>query len=268
MKKNLYITMICLAGLALMMACGGGNNSKSGKTSENEGTEQSVSPDQTPAEEAVTNAEPEEFTEPAVEPEQKVEPKKWYENDFSLTEKMYIMGSEVGVTRTFARKGNIIVAATEGSTIMNVFVCTDSTRTNYLVNSELNSYGMLGEKKGFKSVDEAVYKYLSGQMSETVFGKTFTKDDPDCVVRDTTIFGRPAYIITKEATEKNMVAEVYGKTILYVDKEYNFPYYKYNYLKSNDQVMTDGKSFELVDFSFEPTYEGLVVSLEGLTEAK
>ena len=264
---KLYITMLCLAGLAVMTACGGGNNSKGGKTSENEGTEQSVNADQTFAEESTSNAEPEEFTEPAVEPEQKVEPKKWYENDFCLTEKMYVMGSEIGVTRTFARKGNVIVAATEGSTIMNVYVCTDSTRTNYLVNSELNSYGMLGEKKGFKSVDEAVYKYLSGQMSETVFGKTF-KDDPDCVVRDTTIFGRPAYIITKEATEKNMVAEVYGKTILYVDKEYGFPYYKYNYLKSNDQVMTDGKAFELVDFSFEPTYEGLVVSLDGLTEAK
>lgn len=260
MKMKLYIAMVCLAGLVVMTACGGGNNKVNTEPATNtdseELTEQTIEPEQV--------VEPEQ----TVEPEQKVEPKKWYENDFCLTEKMYIMGSDVGVTRTFARKGNIIVAATEGSTIMNVFVCTDSTRTNYLVNSELNSYGMIGEKKGFKSVDEAVYKYLQGQMSETVFGKTFTKDDPDCVVRDTTVFGRPAYIITKEATEKNIVAEVYGKTILYVDKEYGFPYYKYNYLKSNDQVMTDGKSFELVDFTFEPTYEGLVVSLEGFTEAK
>ena len=177
-KMKLYLALICTAGLLMMTACGGGNKLGS-KTTENEGTEQTVNSDQTVP---TVNNEPETPAEPEPEPEQKVEPKKWYENDFCLTEKMYIMGSDVGVTRTFARKGNIIVAATEGSTIMNVFVCTDSTRTNYLVNSELKSYGMLGEKKGFKSVDEAVYKYLSGQMSETVFGKTFAKDDPDCVV--------------------------------------------------------------------------------------
>ena len=76
-------------------------------------------------------------------------------------------------------------------------------------------------------MDDAIYKYLKSQMSNTVFGDKLKIDDPDCVVKDTVIFGRPAYIITKEQTEKNIAAEVYGKTIVWRDKENGLPYYKY-----------------------------------------
>ena len=62
--------------------------------------------------------------------------------------------------------------------------------------------------------------------------------------------------------------QVYTKVILYIDKENGLPYYKYGLGKTNGQVLIDGVSFEVTDFSAEPTYEGLIMSLDGLTEAQ
>jgi hypothetical protein len=42
------------------------------------------------------------------------------------------------------------------------------------------------------------------------------------------------------------------------------PYYKYGYVRNGDRVITDGPVFEVLEFSLNPTYEGLTVSLDGL----
>ncbi len=252
------ITLIALCAAMMAAVSCGGNTNKGGRASGNEDTEQA-------AETAV--ATPDTKTEAVADKtEQKAEPKKWYEKDFSLTEKMYV--GNASVTRTYARKGNILISKVEGSGATNLFVCTDSTRTQYLVGNDTGKYGKVGEKSGFDSVDDAIYKYLKSQMGETVFGKTFKKGDDGTTTRDTTLFGRPAYVITKEVTEKNSVVEVWGKSIMYIDKEFGLPYYKWSTMKTNGKVRSEGKAFEVTAFSDQPTYEGLIVSLDGLTEVK
>ncbi|MBP5518906.1 MAG: hypothetical protein J6X91_09660 [Bacteroidales bacterium] len=256
--KKIYLALMCAAAVTFT-ACGG-NSGNSGEGAEAEGrqTEEIEKKTEAVAEEAAP--EPEQIAE------EKVEPKKWHEKDFVLKEKMYV-GNQ-SITRTYARKGNVVIGTSEGSPTTSLFVCTDSTRSEYMVGNSTGKYGFIKEKPGFTSVDDAIYKYLKSQMSETVFGKTLKKDDPECVVKDTVVFGKPAYIITKEHTEKNIAAEAYGKTIMWIDKETGMPYYKYGYVKSGDQVIKDGPVFEVVEFSDNPDYEGLIVSLDGLEEIK
>ena len=251
--KRLLLVLMYVAGMTLFVACGG-NTGKGAKTAGDDNTEQTAEAAGTP--ESKTDAA-------AAGQERKADAKKWYEGDFTLTEKMYV--GSASMTRIYARKGNIVIGTSEGSLTTSLFVCTDSTRTEYLIGNEKGRYAKRGEKSGFSSVDEAVYKYLKGQMSETVFGKTFKKGEEGTTTRDTTIFGRPAYIITKEATEKNSIVEVWGKTIMYIDKENGMPYYKWSIMKTNGSVTREGVIFEVTDFSDKPTYEGLIVSLDGLT---
>lgn len=244
--KKIALIALCAAMMAAV-SCGG-NSNKGGKVE-----------DANDAAEVVAEAAAE-----AAQPEQKAEPKKWYEQDFTLTETMYV--GDKGLTRTYARKGNVLISSAEGSGATNLFVCTDSTRTQYLVGNNTGKYGKVGEKTGFTSVDDAIYKYLKSQMSETVFGKTLKKGDEGTTVKDTTVFGRPAYVITKEATEKNVVAEVWGKTVMWIDRETGIPFYKWSIIKNNGNVLNEGKTFEVNAFSTEPTFEGLIVSLDGLEE--
>ena len=237
--------------MVALTACGGRQAGKSNDAASEEPEE-------------VTQAEevaPAPVAEKAEEP--KVEAPKWYEQDFCLTEKMYVMGKPI--TRTYARKGNLLAYKAEGSPAQNLIVCTDSSRTNYLLGNN-GKYALRGQKTGFDSVEEAVRSYLKDQMGSTLFDKLPKKDDKGCTVRDTTIFGRPAYILTKETTETVLTNEVYTKVILYIDKENGLPYYKYGLGKTNGQVLVDGVAFELTDFSAEPTYEGLIMSLDGMTE--
>lgn len=249
MKRVLSILALAFAVVA-MTACGGNNNNK--KTGE-EGGEAS--------QETVQEAVQEQTA--ATKTEQKAEAKKWYEQDFYLAEKMYVAG--VSITRIYARKGNIVVAKAAGEVLENLFVCTDSTRTGYLIGDK-GTYAKRSEKNGFTSVDDAIYRYLKSQMSDTVFGKRIKKGDEGCTAKDTTIFGRPAYVLTKETTEDNIVVKAYAKTVMHVDKENGLPYYKWGLVKSNDQVVSQGVLFEVVEFSTNPTYEGLIMSLDGLTE--
>ena len=251
MKKILKI--FAVAVMVALTACGGRQAGKSNETVSEE-------PEETTQEEVVAPAP---VAEKAEEP--KVEAPKWYEQDFCLTEKMYVMGNSL--TRTYARKGNILAYKAEGSQTQNLLVCTDSSRTNYLIGNN-GKYAKLSEKKGFTGIEEAVRSYLKDQMSNTLFDKIPKKDDKGCTVKDTTLFGRPAYILTKETTETVLTNEIYTKVILYIDKENGLPYYKYGLGKTNGQVLIDGVSFELTDFSAAPTYEDLVMSLDGLTEAQ
>ena len=253
--KKIYLALMCAASVALVAACGG-NSGKSGQAAENE-----VNAEETSGEKKTEAAVEENASEPEQIAEEKVEPKKWYENDFVLKEKMYV-GTQ-SITRIYARKGTVVIGTSEGSPTTTLFECTDSTRAEYLIGDK-GTYGFIKEKDGFTSVDDAIYKYLKSQMSNTVFGDKLKIDDPDCVVKDTVIFGRPAYIITKEQTEKNIAAEVYGKTIVWRDKENGLPYYKYGLVKNGDRVITDGPVFEVLEFSLNPTYEGLTISLDGL----
>lgn len=250
--KKIDLALMCVAGFIFVVACGG-NASKKGKAAQAEGEEQ-----------AVAAAAAQQKAEEAKEPEKKAESKKWYEQDFVLTEKMYVMSA--CMTRTYARKGNIVIGVSEGSDLTNLYVCTDSSRTHYLIGNEKKTYVKRSEKTGFDSVDDAIYRYLKDQMSETVLGKKIKKGEEGVSAKDTTIFGRPAYVLTKEMTQKNVVAEVWGKTILHVDKENGLPYYKWAIIKTNGEVTTQGKVFEVTYFSDKPSYEGLIMSLDGLTE--
>lgn len=247
--KKFFLTLMCMAGLAIVTACGGGNASSNAEEAPEDG-------------EAVETAA--EQADAAGKTEQKVEAKKWYEGDFSLTEKMYV--GSASMTRIYARKGNIVIGTAAGSPTTTLFVCTDSTRTEYLVGNAKKAYGKVREKSGFTSVDDAVYKYLKSQLGDAFFGKVFKPGDEGCTSKDTTIFGRPAYIITKEASSSNVVASVQGKSIIHVDKENGLPYYKWTQMKNGDKVISEGVEFEVTDFSDHPTYEGLIVSLDGLTE--
>ncbi len=253
--KRICLTLLCTASLALAASCGS-NSGNSGKATENE-----VQAEDASGEKKAEAAEEKAAPQPETVAEEKNEPKKWYEKDFVIKEKMYV-GTQ-SITRIYARKGNVVIGTSEGSPTTTLFECTDSTRAEYLIGDK-GTYGFIKEKDGFTSVDDAIYKYLKSQMSNTVFGDKLKIDDPDCVVKDTVIFGRPAYIITKEQTEKNIAAEVYGKTIVWRDKENGLPYYKYGLVKNGDRVITDGPVFEILEFSDNPTYEGLTVSLEGL----
>ena len=244
MKKNRFIIIAAVAfGMAAMTACGGG-------ASEGERTEESADTQQTES--------------AAEQPEQKAEAKKWYEQDFMLTYKQYVMGKSI--THTYARKGNIVVSQSEGSPAQNMFVFTDSTRTDYLVNPDKGRFGKIKEKTGFSTINEGIKSYLKSQMGDNVFGKMPKLDDEDCTVKDTTIFGRPAYVITQEKTQKVMTNEVYTKVIVWLDKENGLPYYKYGLGKNNGQVVTDGKVMEISAFSAEPTYEGLIMTFVDLTD--
>lgn len=247
MKKITSFALV--AALFLAAACGGSNNANGNK----DGGSEQVSEAQEPETEAVVEKKV-----------KKAEPKKWYEKDFVITETMYV--GPASISRTYARKGNVVIGTTPGSKATTLFVCTDSTRTEYLVGNEKKQYGKVREKSGFSSVDDAVYQYLKGQMSETVFGKNVKKGEEGTTCKDTTIFGRPAYVITKETMQKTSVVEVWGKSISHIDKENGLTYYRWAVIKTNGKVTTEGKVFEVTYFSDNPTYEGLIVSLDGLTE--
>ena len=246
--KKIYLSLMVTAAM-IFMACGGGNKSSEVAEAEGEQTEESASTEQVVE---------------STKPEQKAEAKKWWEHDFMLTYKEYIMGKSI--TRTYARKGNVLVGQAEGNPAQNMFIFTDSTRTDYLVNPDKGRFGKVKEKTGFSTVNEGIKSYLKSQMGDNVFGKMPKIDDKDCTVKDTTIFGRPAYVITQEKTQKVMTNEVYTKVIVWMDKENSLPYYKYGLGKNNGQVVTDGKVMEITAFSAEPTYEGLAMSLDGMTD--
>ena len=154
-----------------------------------------------------------------------VKSKKWYEQDFSLTYKQYVAGASM--TRTYARKGNIVIGAVEGGGATTLCVCTDSTRTQYQVSHASGTYRKTRERTGFESVDEAVLDFLKDQLGDNIFKGILKPDGKNCTARDTTIFGRPAYVITEEKTEEILSVKTYSKVIEWVDKENGLPYYKY-----------------------------------------
>lgn len=252
--KRITLIAICVATIAA--ASCGGNSNKKGDTA---GNENSVSSTEAAAIQTETSTE----SAPARQ-EPKAGARKWYEQDFSLTEKMYVAGASM--SRVYARKGNILIFKLEGSQTTNLFVCTDSTRTAYLVNDGTRTYVKKSEKSDFDSVDEAIYDYLHSSMSNTIFGDRLKKDGKGVTVKDTTLFGRPAYVLTQEKTEDIVGVKMYTKAIEWVDKENGLPYYKYGLSKKDGALYLEGKAFEVTAFSAEPTYEGLIVSLDGLTE--
>lgn len=246
------ITLIALC-MAIIATASCGNNPKK-KASVQEAVQNSAE---------VTESAPAEA--PAAKAEkQKADAKKWYRQDFSLTEKMYVSGASM--SRVYARKGNVLIFKMEGSQTTNLFVCTDSTRTGYLVNEGTGTYVKKSEKSDFDSVDEAIYDYLHSSMSNTLFGDRLKKNGEGVTAKDTTLFGRPAYVLTQEKTEDVVGVEMYTKVIEWVDKENGLPYYKYGLSKKDGAPYMEGKAFEVTAFSAEPTFEGLVVSLDGLTE--
>ena len=170
------------------------------------------------------------------------------------------------MSRVSARKGNVLIFKMEGSQTTNLFVCTDSTRTGYLVNEGTGTYVKKSEKSDFDSANEAICNYLQSSMSNTIFGERLKKNGKGVSVKDTIIFGRPAYVITQEKTENVVGTELYTKVIEWVDKENGLPYYKYGLSKKDGAPYIEGKAFEVTSFSAEPTYEGLIVSLDGLRE--
>ena len=263
--KTIYLSLIGIASLFMVSACGGGNANQNAEPAEGQQTEENTEATQQAPSQEVAQAEEQ---APAEAEAPKEEGKEWWKHDFVLTENMYV--GNACMTRTYARKGNILIGMSEGSGMTNLFVCTDSTRTLYTIGNEKKTYIKRHEKSGFNGVDDAVYRYLKDQMSNTVFGKQLKIGDEGTTVRDTTIFGRPAYIITKEKSEKTALVEVWGKTIMHIDKENGLPYYKWSIMKSKGQLATEGegKAFEVTAFSAEPTYEGLIMSLDGLTEIK
>ena len=230
--RNIILVTALVMGVTALTSCGRRGN-KSGNTSQSEGEEVTAT-----AVEGQTKA-PERQAKP------EVPAKKWYEQDFSLTEKMYVSGASM--SRVYARKGNVLIFKMEGSQTTNLFVCTDSTRTAYLVNDAAGTYSRKSEKSDFDSVDETIYDYLHSSMSNT-------------------IFSRPAYVLTQEKTEDVVGTELYTKIIEWVDKENGLSYYKYGLSKKNGSVYIEGKAFEVTAFSAEPSYEGLIVSLNGLME--
>lgn len=239
MKKNPFIIIAAFAfGLATVTACGG--SSKSSESADEQQTEET----------AIA--------------EQAKESSKWYQQDFAMTFKQYVMGQSI--TRRYARKGNILVGMAEGSPTQSVSVCTDSSRIQYLVSPNKGNYTKMKEKTGYASIDDVVKTYLKSQLGDEFFGKHLNPGDDDCTSKDTTLFGRPAYVIRKEAAVKNVAVEASGYTIEWVDKENGLTYYKYVYMKSGDKVINDGITFEVSDFSTKPTYEGLTISLDGLKE--
>ena len=55
---------------------------------------------------------------------------------------------------------------------------------------------------------------------------------------------------------------------MYIDKENGLPYYKWAVMKTNGKTISEGVVFEVLNFTDKPTYEGLIMSLDGLTEIK
>ena len=252
MKTFKLITVTAVAvGLVALAACGGRGN-KGGKNTRTEGEEVAAAPAECRTDVPGKQAEPE---GPA---------REWYRQDFSLTEKMYVSGASMG--RVYARKGNVLIFKMEGSQTTNLFVCTDSTRTGYLVNEGAGTYVRKSVKTGFDSVDEAICDYLQSSLGNTLFGERLKKNGKGVSVRDTTIFGRPACVLTQEKTEDVFGVELYTRVIEWVDKENGLPYYKYVLSRKDGAPYMEGKAFEVTAFSAEPTYEGLVVSLDGMTE--
>lgn len=254
MMKKITLFALCLA-MIVAVSCGG-NANKGGKASGDENKEQ-------PTEVAGGQPESKAETAPAGQ-EPKVNAKKWYEQDFSLIETMYVSGA--GMSRVYARKGNVLIFKLEGSQTTNLFVCTDSTRTGYVVNDGARTYVKKSEKSDYDSVDEAIYDYLHSSMSNTIFGDRLKKNGKGVTVKDTTIFGRPAYVLTQEKTEDVVGVELYTKVIEWVDRENGLPYYKYGLSRKDGAPYMEGKAFEVTAFSAEPTYEGLIMSLDGLTD--
>ena len=112
MKTRIVVIVTALImGVAALTACGGRGN-KSGKTAQTKAPEKQAKPE--------------------------VPAKKWYEQDFSLTEKMYV--SRASMSRVYARKGNVLIFKMEGSQTTNLFICTDYTRTGYVVNEGARTY--------------------------------------------------------------------------------------------------------------------------------
>jgi hypothetical protein len=249
--RNIILVTALVMGVTALTSCGGRGN-KSGNTSQTEG------------EEVAATAVEEQTKAPERQAKPEVPAKKWYEQDFYLTEKMYVSGASM--SRVYARKGNVLIFKMEGSQTTNLFVCTDSTRTGYLVNEGTGTYVKKSEKSDFDSADEAICNYLQSSMSNTLFGERLKKNGKGVSAKDTTIFGRPAYVLTQEKTEDIVGVEMYTKVIEWVDKENGLPYYKYGLSTKDGAPYTEGKAFEVTSFSAEPTYEGLIVSLDGLTE--
>ncbi len=254
MKRNAFKLMAVAAlvfGLAAMTSCGGRGN-KSGKTAENDGGQVA---------EAVVK-------EQAKAPEKQAAPKapakKWYEQDFSLTYKQYVLGNSA--TRSYARKGNVIACNIEGSRNQKLYVFTDSTRTEYSLNTANGQFVKGREKSDFAIMNDGVRMLLKDQLGDNVFMDILKPDGKNCTARDTTIFGRPTYVIVQEKTENSFGVDTYTKITEWVDKENNLPYYKYGIGKAGDKVIADGKVFEITEFSATPTYEGFIISLDGLTE--
>lgn len=248
--KRITLIAFCMATIAAV-SCG---TNPQKKASDQEAVQNSV--------EVTESAQAEAPVAKTEEP--KVDARKWYQQDFSLTEKMYVSGASM--SRIYARKGNVLIFKMEGTQTTNLFVCTDSTRTGYLVNEAAGTYVKKSEKSDFDSIDEAIYDYLQSSMSNTIFGERLKKNGKGVSAKDTTIFGRPAYVLTQEKTEDILGVEMYTKVIEWLDKENGLPYYKYGLSKKDGAPYIEGKAFEVTSFSAEPTYEGLIVSLDGLTE--
>ena len=248
--KRITLIAFCMATIAAV-SCG---NNPQKKASDQEAVQNSA--------EVTESAQAEAPVAKTEEP--KVDARKWYQQDFSLTEKMYVSGASM--SRIYARKGNVLIFKMEGTQTTNLFVCTDSTRTGYLVNEAAGTYVKKSEKSDFDSIDEAIYDYLQSSMSNTIFGERLKKNGKGVSAKDTTIFGRPAYVLTQEKTEDILGVEMYTKVIEWVDTENGLPYYKYGLSKKDGAPYIEGKAFEVTSFSAEPTYEGLIMSLDGLTE--
>ena len=252
MKKHRYMTLTALVlGIAVLASCGGGN--KGNKAGEAEAV---------PAEETTGTAQ-EQPRSTEKKQEAKAPAKKWYEQDFTMTYKQYVLTASA--VRHYARKGNVVAANAEGSSKWNLYVFTDSTRTEYIVNQANGLYAKGNVKTGLSSVDEGIKAWLKSQMGDNIFS-VLKPDGKNCTARDTTIFGRPAWVIKEEKTTQTFGVEIFTRIIEWVDKENSLPYYKYGFGKNGDKVITDAKAFEITDFSAKPTYEGFVVSLDGLTE--
>jgi len=240
MKKS--TTLFLCAALLAVISCGGNSNSKS----------------------ASDNDVQEETKAPVVQKETKAPAKKWYEKDFSLTYKQYVLGNSI--VRSYARKGNVVACNVEGGSSQKLYVFTDSTRTEYILNPSTGKYVKGRERSDFANMDDGIKMLLKNQMGDNVFTGVLKPDKKNGTVKDTTVFGRPAYVIIQEKTEVTFGVETYTKVIEWVDKENALPYYKYGLGKAGDKLITDGKVFEITAFSANPTYEGFIISLDGLTE--
>ena len=255
-KKSTIVAAAMLSAFVTFTACFGGVNNNSQSSDNDEQTTEEPAVEQ---ESATVNETP----APKDDPKPQPETKKWYEGDFMLTHTMYV--AKTGLTRVFARKGNVLAVKNETGP-QYLYVFTDDTRTDYIVTDR--GYAKKSEKTGLNGVNDGIYKYFKSQLGDNIF-KVFKPGDKDCTFKDTTIFGRPAYVVTKVAAEKNFAAEASGKTIVHIDKENSLVSYKYGILTTTingNTSTTENVEFKISDFSDNPTYDGLIMSLDGLTE--